>query len=104
MGYYSFNDLSMANTQKITNCNNLKKTTQLVYQLSELKKEELEVYEQKIRHLQDQLKINPQSSVIRYKLQMAKLRYRQLMKTAKGLQQLEQKIEFLNIFSGESKT
>lgn len=82
----------------------MKKTTQLVYALTMLKQEELELYEQKIRHLQDQLKINPQSSVVRYKLQMAKLRYRQLMKTAKGLQQLEQKMEFLNIFSGESQT
>ena len=71
-----------------------KSTKYILYTLTIAKKNELELYENKILELKEKMNQNPDSTVIEHKYFLAKMRFDQLKRTTQELWELEQEIRY----------
>ncbi|WP_299121854.1 hypothetical protein [uncultured Winogradskyella sp.] len=66
-----------------------KSTKYILYALTIAKKNELDLYEDKILQLKEKMDQNPDSTVIEHKYFLAKMRYEQLKRTNQELWELD---------------
>lgn len=73
-------------------------TKYILYVLTIAKKNELELYEDKILQLKEKMNQNPDSTLIEHKYFLAKMRFDQLKRTTQELWELEQDIRYKKRF------
>lgn len=75
-----------------------KSTKYILYTLTIAKKNELELYENKILQLKEKRDQNPDSKVIEHKYFLAKMRYDQLKRTTQELWELDREMLYKKRF------